>query len=303
MAKVETNPVTRRQKLLGAIAGDNTAPAPITETERLLYNIAEKVNEGGGGANPLPPVSATSAKRFLRVGSDGETLEWADADGNTLPVVTVVLHYSYGPSGSKYWYTKDGSGAVLTYDELKALIDSERRGEIRLICINDYYADYIYSSLRETYHTSEPSGYAIMWSRRIAESPNSLYQTLWMRDTDQFMEDNYNVGGQLVVTLTPTAEDFSGTMNKTVSEINKAYMRGQKIIFRAMLSQNEYMDVDVTATWKTNNATYPSFNAYIVDSSRNIIMFAFTGTTSDGDNNTYGTRLYALTPVEPDVNE
>lgn len=46
MAKVTTNPITRRQKFLGAIAGDNEAPVPITDTERLLHNIAEQVNNG-----------------------------------------------------------------------------------------------------------------------------------------------------------------------------------------------------------------------------------------------------------------
>ncbi len=46
MTKVKTNPITRRQKFLGAIAGGNEAPAPITENEKLLYNIVQKANDG-----------------------------------------------------------------------------------------------------------------------------------------------------------------------------------------------------------------------------------------------------------------
>lgn len=38
--KVPVNPITRRQKFLAAIAGDAEPPEPITETEKLLYNIA-----------------------------------------------------------------------------------------------------------------------------------------------------------------------------------------------------------------------------------------------------------------------
>jgi hypothetical protein len=38
--KVPVNPITRRQKFLAAIARDAEPPEPITETEKLLYNIA-----------------------------------------------------------------------------------------------------------------------------------------------------------------------------------------------------------------------------------------------------------------------
>lgn len=105
--------------------------------------------------------------------------------------------------------------------------------------------------------------------------------------------------------MTPTAEDFSGTMDKTVSEIRSAYLKRQKIVFKVMISATEHMDVDVTATWNTS-ASYPSFNAFIVDDSRDLIICATTGATNDGNKNTYSTSLYTLTPVtitEPDVNE
>lgn len=47
MEKKTVKAVTRKQKYLAAIAGDGVAPNPITSDEKLLYNIAEKTNEGG----------------------------------------------------------------------------------------------------------------------------------------------------------------------------------------------------------------------------------------------------------------
>jgi hypothetical protein len=101
---------------------------------------------------------------------------------------------------------------------------------------------------------------------------------------------------KFLVTLTPTSPDYSGTMDKTVAQINTAYEAGQQIVFRVMKSETDYMDVDCTAQWHTS-ATYPSFNGFIVMTDNNALVFAHTGTTSDGTDNTYGTTLYSLTPA------
>ena len=99
-----------------------------------------------------------------------------------------------------------------------------------------------------------------------------------------------------IVTLTPTALDYSGTMDKTVAEISGAFEAGRKIVFRILTSATEYMDVDCTARWHTS-ATYPSFNAFIVNSTNNVLIFAYTETTNDGSKNTYSTAIYPLTPM------
>ena len=109
-----------------------------------------------------------------------------------------------------------------------------------------------------------------------------------------FAEDDAN--DPFIVTLTPTAEDFSGTMDKTVAEINTAYEAGRKIVFRVMQSATTHMDVDCTARW-FDGSTYPSFNGFILNGSNNLIIFAFTETTSDGTKATYGTTIYPLTPM------
>lgn len=60
MAKITVKAVTRLQKFLAAIAGDGAAPNPITDKEKLLHNIAENVNNGGGSGGGVLVVTDTS---------------------------------------------------------------------------------------------------------------------------------------------------------------------------------------------------------------------------------------------------
>lgn len=99
-----------------------------------------------------------------------------------------------------------------------------------------------------------------------------------------------------IVTLTPTAQDFSGTMDKTVAEINTAYEAGQQIVFRVMMSATDYMDVDCTARYFVGGDTYPSFNGFIL-TDNGALVFAYTGSRDDGTWQTYSTIVYALTPA------
>lgn len=75
MAKVNVNAITKLQKYLAAIAGDGTAPTPVTDFEKLLYNIAEAV--GAAGESELPSTSESdNGKKVLGV-SGGK---WAKVD-------------------------------------------------------------------------------------------------------------------------------------------------------------------------------------------------------------------------------
>lgn len=104
-------------------------------------------------------------------------------------------------------------------------------------------------------------------------------------------------GKKFIVTLTPTSPDFSGTMDKTVAEINAAYEAGQQIVFRVILASNEYIDVNVTAVMTNADYDYPSFNAYVIEISNGLLVYAYTPETHDGTLQTYGTRVYSLTPA------
>ena len=101
---------------------------------------------------------------------------------------------------------------------------------------------------------------------------------------------------KFIVTLTPTALDYSGTMDKTVAEINAAYEAGQQIVCRVIAGYETYIEVLCTATGHNSNYTYPSFNSYIITDDGHYI-YAFTGMTDDGTKQVYSTTIYSLTPA------
>lgn len=106
-----------------------------------------------------------------------------------------------------------------------------------------------------------------------------------------------NVNNPFIVTLTPTEADFSGTMDKTVAEINAAYEVGQRIVFRVMTSANSYVDVQMSYAGRNTTSQYPSFGAEIIQYSQNLMIVAYTGLTDDGTRNTYSTTIFPLTPM------
>lgn len=104
-------------------------------------------------------------------------------------------------------------------------------------------------------------------------------------------------GKKFIVTLTPTALDYSGTMDKTVAEINAAYEAGQQIVFKLQTSASSYIEVPVQLVGHDTTVAYPSFEASAVQSMDNIQVFAYTGAVDDGTKQTYSTRIYPLTPA------
>lgn len=100
-----------------------------------------------------------------------------------------------------------------------------------------------------------------------------------------------------IVVLTPTALDYSGTMDKTVAEIDAAYKAGRNIVFRIVSSETDRVDIGCTIVQKNDQFEYPSFVIYSVVStgSGGFLVHAFTGATDNGSKNTYITYVYALT--------
>jgi len=106
-----------------------------------------------------------------------------------------------------------------------------------------------------------------------------------------------NANEPFVVTLTPTAADMSGTMDKTVGEIYEAYQAGKRIVFRVDAGNGSYTYADCTMQYIGSSAVYPSFNGFIINNARNILIFAYTGAGSSATTSTYSTRIYTLTPA------
>ena len=98
-----------------------------------------------------------------------------------------------------------------------------------------------------------------------------------------------------VVTLTPTSDDYSGTMDHTVAEIYAAYQAGKRIVFRLVTGVGVYMEVDCTARY-VDEFSYPSFNAYAI-AAGDVLVYAYTSGSNDGTKDTYSTTIYALTPA------
>ena len=98
-------------------------------------------------------------------------------------------------------------------------------------------------------------------------------------------------GEKFIVTLTPTALDYSGTMDKTVAQINEAYEAGMEIWFRIYESSTHFYDLKVTLVNTTASDHYPSFGAYGVLTEKFILFY------TDVSGNTYSTEVYALTPA------
>ena len=100
-----------------------------------------------------------------------------------------------------------------------------------------------------------------------------------------------------VVTLTPTAQDFSGTMDKTVAEITAAYQAGKQIVFKMYTSETSFIEVPVSLVGYDSIYTYPSFETSVIQISNNLLIYAHTNVTDFGTDNGYATTIYILTPM------
>ena len=105
-----------------------------------------------------------------------------------------------------------------------------------------------------------------------------------------------NAANPFVVTLTPTALDYSGVMDKTLAEIHAAYMANKRIYFK-VVAQGVENTAFCSLQTVFSGYEYPSYSAYLIDSTNNIIIYAYTGGGNDGTRNTYATRVYSLTPA------
>lgn len=102
---------------------------------------------------------------------------------------------------------------------------------------------------------------------------------------------------KFIVTLTPTALDYSGTMDKTETEISDAYEAGQQIVFRVVgIPEYDYVDVNVTEALYYTSVNRWQMSAYLV-MLPDTLIYIYNGISSDGDYARYGTRVFTLTPA------
>ena len=106
-----------------------------------------------------------------------------------------------------------------------------------------------------------------------------------------------NAANPFVVTLTPTAQDYSGVMDKTVAEIQTAYDAGESILFRFVSGVGSYTDIPCAFAAKFADYTYMNFAANLFLATMNLLIVAETWASNDGTKQTYSTHIYPLTPM------
>lgn len=106
-----------------------------------------------------------------------------------------------------------------------------------------------------------------------------------------------SIYSRYIVYCLPTAQDYSGVMDCTIDEISQIFNLGAAIYFRLIIGANTALDTIVTGIYNGGLA-YPSFNAYALEDASNLLIYAFTGATSDGSGNSYYTTIYPLTPLQ-----
>ena len=99
-----------------------------------------------------------------------------------------------------------------------------------------------------------------------------------------------------VVTLTPTAQDFSGVMDKTVGEIASAFNAGRRCIFRLSLSATDYYEGDVVRGATSSGVSYNTY-AFVVSGILTGVAYIYTGVGSSDSSTAYYTTLFPLTPM------
>lgn len=113
-----------------------------------------------------------------------------------------------------------------------------------------------------------------------------------------------NANEPFIVTLTPTAQDFSGTLDKTVAEITAAVRAGMRIVFEmdtstAGLGMNTIrFDGNSAFEYPDGDDMWYSVEGFFVFSNMSAIVKVSTS-TSPHDDGYYSTAVYALTPYSP----
>lgn len=277
-----SSPTNREEVYLDAILrGLNNSsptpeiPAPVWRIEQYLAAIAQAILNGGGGSS-LPSVTPADNGKVLAV-NDGA---WAAGT----PYVLV---------------TQENNVASLKGSEINSLAASGV--EVLMRDSNGLYAyvsengtTAVFSGVTSALEAKKVS---VSDNKGVTRSSRSVYSKpsggIPETDLAQAVKNKLN---KFIVTLTPTALDYSGTMDKTVAEINAAYEAGMEIWFR-VYAGTSYSDVPLARYGKASGYSYPSFNVNFLYDEAGVLVLIYTGTTDDGTRQTYSTKVFTLTPA------
>lgn len=238
----------------------------------------------GGSGSSLPSVSASDNGKVLTV----ENGAWA-AQAND-----IVLNATFSLDDTNQNFVISIESELPTPSDLEAWFDSNR--SITLIMGGTGWVARLQPGLRETdsgdiYYTFEGRGLSFDYDKlkfvlrfRVESLVVSCYGRVYVNE-------------KFIVTLTPTALDYSGTMDKTVAEINAAYEAGQEIVFHVYTTASTYYEIGCTDVYFDQAFEYPRFCAVFVYDNANVIVKVSTPLGDDGTAQAYGTTIYSLTPA------
>ena len=102
-----------------------------------------------------------------------------------------------------------------------------------------------------------------------------------------------NAADPFIVMLTPTAQNYSGVMDKTAGELETAYNANRKIVFRMLTGATTFLEGNCSFFEASDN--YPmTFYAYILYNNDLMMLRTNSNDTSD---NEYAAIHYPLMPA------
>ena len=238
---------------------------------------------GNGSGSSLPPVTPSDNGKVLAV----ENGAWAAADNLLLVNVRLIPQYTKDKtfaeittalSVGKEVVLKDQDNKTYTYFGIGMYGSPIFTGDFtnpttHYIQINPDESIYYYTSRYLPLVNSANNGSELIVKNGV-----------WVAQAKKFL-----------VTLTPTALDYSGTMDKTMAEITAAYEAGMDIWFS--LAVNNYTTLSVKlANVVEFGAACPTFSFYILDNTNDVIIFGYNDSNVE-EADTYATTVYSLTPA------
>ena len=242
----------------------------------------------GGGSGSLPPITASDNGKVLT------------ADSGVWGASELAFYVDFVFDANEQYGIR--SYLVVTAD-YKAAVESGKKIRVRIYEENEeeplQTADAIYIGDSQYLGDSHE-----MYTATYCDTDTGIMKPLLFglckesnQEEQRATVSNPTLKDRFIVALTPTALDYSGTMNKTVAEIDAAYKAGQEIVFRLYTAASVYIDVPVQLVSTDTDYEYPSFETNVTSASNNVFIFARTGTTNDGTKATYETHIYTLTPA------
>ena len=283
--------IERVVRIAGALDGKTEQESEHTG-DRLrdaLGRIATQVEQGGGS---LPPVTSFDNFKVLKadIGEPGD-VSWRPNTpaGKSLP-------FTYDGTGNTIFY----HGSNLPTDDDLHVMYNEGGFTLELIAQGTY--DDIVSCFARL--VSYPSGVSDTWYFATGMidfgSMGTACALVEIDNTSKSVNGRFffpaNQMNRFVVTLTPTNMDYSGTMDKTVAQINEAYEAGKEIWFKVAASGYDIL-IPMSNCSASSSYTYPSFDCRMVDINTDVEVCVRTGVTDDGTKTTYSTKVYAITPA------